>query len=112
MSDVLVKIRMSNNDLKQFKKYIENCNDDLSLGVKRKRKLSFLLDEDYKNTEHSYKVFFTAFSRIDGLPMLRFENTPNEKSLKELLINGEVIDYNFKEPGDIELELIKIIEDN
>ena len=111
-SDILIKIRMSGRDLELFKDYIENYSGDLAIGLKRKRNLALLLDENYSKIIHEHEVTFMSYSRIDGYPYLSFKKLPNDTMLKDLIKNGEVINFQFKDLDDVELELVKPMEDN
>lgn len=110
MSNIAIKIRMSYYDLERFKYHIENSNLDLLISTKRKINLALLLGKDYYDNVQSHKINFNHFSRIDGLPIFVFEKIPVNSYLKDLIKNGELI--NFNNEDEIEIELIKTLEDN
>ena len=109
--DIIIKIRMSSRDLRRFKTFIESYTGDLSLALKRKRKLAMLLGESDDYT-HGYKVVFNSFSRIDGYPYFNFKNLPHDRTVDELLKNGELIDFEFKNMNEVEFELIEPMNDS
>lgn len=111
-SNILIKTRISDRDLERFKLYIENHTGDLSIGLRRKRKLALLLDENYSKRTHEHKVTFISFSRIDGYPFFSFDKLPSDMVLKDLIKNGEVIDFQFKDRDEVEFELVRPLEDN
>ena len=96
---------MSDGDLKRFRIYVEESDDDLSLGIKRERKLDMLIDNT-DGKDYEYKVIFGGFSRIDGFPLLRLQNILSDLKISNLLKDGEVIDFEFRESGELELEII------
>lgn len=106
---LLFKVRMSRDDLERFKSFIEVYTGDLSLGIKRKRKLDMLLDNN--SNSYQYKVELGNFSRIDGFPFFVINKSVGDYVINQLIKDGELIDFEFEDLDEVEFELIQSTKD-